>query len=74
MGHDVIMGDFATLAPGVQISGFVFLGKRVFAGTGAAFVNGTKDAPIVIGAGAVVTKSIPGGVTVAGVPAKQMRR
>jgi len=30
IGHDVIMGDFATLAPGVHVSGCVHIGKRAY--------------------------------------------
>jgi sugar O-acyltransferase (sialic acid O-acetyltransferase NeuD family) len=80
IGHDVIMGDYTTLAPGVHVSGWVFLGKRVYVGTGAVILNGTQLAPIiieddaVIGAGACVTKSVPGGITVVGVPAKPLSR
>jgi sugar O-acyltransferase (sialic acid O-acetyltransferase NeuD family) len=80
IGHDVIMGDYATLAPGVHISGCVHLGKRVYVGTGAVILNGTQEEPIlidddaVIGAGACVTKSVPAGLTVVGVPAKPLQR
>ncbi len=80
VGHDVIMEDFATLAPGVHVSGWVHLGKRAYIGTGAVILNGREGEPIVIGddavvgAGAVVTKSIPPGVTVVGVPARPLRR
>lgn len=80
IGHDVIMGDYTTLAPGVHISGWVHFGKRVYVGTGAVIINGTEDKPIligddsVIGAGAVVTKNVPPGVTVTGVPAKPMQK
>ena len=76
IGHDVIMEDFATLAPGVHVSGWVHLGKRVYVGTGAVIINGTEEAPIkigddaVIGAGACVIESVANGLTVAGVPAK----
>lgn len=76
IGHDVMLGDFATLAPGVHVSGWVHMGRRVYVGTGAVIVNGTESAPItigddaVIGAGAVVTKSVDPGVTVVGVPAR----
>lgn len=80
IGHDVIMGDYTTLAPGVHVSGWVHLGKRVYVGTGANIINGTSIKPLVIdddaviGAGACVTKSISNGVTVVGVPAKPLHR
>lgn len=80
IGHDVVMEDYVTLAPGVHISGCVHLGKRVYIGTGAVIINGTADAPIVIGddavigAGACVTKSVPPSTTVVGVPAKPLVR
>lgn len=80
IGHDVVMGDYTTLAPGVHVSGWVHFGKRVYVGTGAAILNGTHDAPLmighdaVIGAGAVVTKSVPPSVTVVGVPAKPLQK
>lgn len=76
IGHDVRIGDFSTLAPGVHVSGYVYIGSRVNVGTGAVFVNGTEDAPLIIGegvtigAGACVTKSIEAGLTVVGVPAR----
>ena len=79
IGHDVVMDDFATLAPGVHISGCVHLGKRVYIGTGAVIINGTQEELIVIGddavigAGACVTKSVPVGLTVVGVPAKPLQ-
>ena len=79
IGHDVVMGDYATLAPGVHISGWVHIGKRVYIGTGAVIINGTQDKPIiigddaVIGAGACVTLSIPEGETWVGVPAKVIK-
>lgn len=78
IGHDVIMGSYTTLAPGVHISGYVHLGKRVYIGTGAVIINGTQDEPLVIGddavigAGACVLRSVPAGVTAVGVPAKSL--
>ena len=67
IGHDVVLDDYTTLAPGVHVSGCVQCGKRVYIGTGAVIINGTREEPliigddVVIGAGACVTKSIPYG-------------
>lgn len=76
VGHDAILGAYATLSPGVHISGNVTLEPFSFFGTGAVTVNGHPGAPLtigadaVVGAGAVVTKHVPPGVTVTGVPAR----
>lgn len=79
IGHDVVMGDYTTLAPGVHVSGWVHFGKRVYVGTGAVILNGTQDEPIVIGddaiigAGAVVTNTVDPNTKVVGVPAKPIK-
>lgn len=80
IGHDVILDDFATLAPGVHVSGWVWIEKRAYVGTGAVIINGQEGAPLVIGedavvgAGAVVTKSVPPRTTVVGVPARPIQK
>jgi sugar O-acyltransferase (sialic acid O-acetyltransferase NeuD family) len=79
VSHDVVIGEFATLSPGVHLSGTVHIGRDVFVGTGATVIHGRAGAPLVIGDGAVVaagasvTKSVDAGALVAGVPAVRKR-
>lgn len=79
VSHDVIIGDFSTLSPGVHVSGNVRIGEGVFIGTGASIINGRMDVPLLIGdgavvaAGACVTRSVEPGAMVAGVPAVRKR-
>ena len=76
VSHDVVMGDYATLAPGVKVSGRVRIGARAYIGTNASIINGESDKPLVIGddavvgAAACVTRDVSPGSTVVGVPAK----
>lgn len=75
VSHDAVLGDFATLSPGVNIAGHVQIGRHVFIGTGATIINGSSSDPLVVGdgaviaAGACVTASVEAGAMVAGVPA-----
>lgn len=76
IGHDSVLEDFVTLAPGVHVSGNVHIGEGAYIGTGAAIIHGTSGRPLVIGAGAVVgaqacvVRDVEPGATVVGVPAK----
>jgi sugar O-acyltransferase (sialic acid O-acetyltransferase NeuD family) len=79
ISHDVRIGKFSTLSPGVHVSGNVRIGEGVFIGTGASIINGHSGAPLVIGDGAVIAagscviESVEPASMVAGVPAVRKR-
>jgi sugar O-acyltransferase (sialic acid O-acetyltransferase NeuD family) len=79
VGHDAVLHDYATTAPGVNISGFVTLEAGAYVGTGASIINGSSSEPLVIGAhavvgaGACVVRAVSPGTTVVGVPARELR-
>ena len=73
IGHDATIGDFTTISPGCHVSGNVHLGEGVFIGTNATIAeNLSVGAWSQIGAGAVVLKDVPAGVTVVGIPAREV--
>lgn len=80
VGHDCIIGDFVTFAPGVKCNGNVVIEDNVYVGTGAIIKQGKPGRPLiiksgaVIGAGAVVTKNISENLTVIGNPARPLSR
>ena len=71
IGHDTIIDSYSSLMPGVNISGEVYVYECVYVGTGAKLINQLEiGSYTIIGAGAVVTKSLPVNCTAVGVPAK----
>ena len=76
IGHDCIIEDFVHIAPGANVSGYVNLSAGSFIGTNASILPGSENDRIVIGknatvgAGSVVTKSVPANAVVKGIPAK----
>jgi acetyltransferase-like isoleucine patch superfamily enzyme len=71
IGHDADVGSGVLINPLASISGGVAIGDRTLIGTSAALLQYVKvGADATVGAGAVVTKDVPPGTTVVGVPAR----
>lgn len=74
IGHDVVAGDFCTLAPQIAVSGNVTFEDGVEVGTGSTIIQGlTLGQGSFVGAGAVVSKNIPPNVLAVGCPARQIK-
>jgi sugar O-acyltransferase (sialic acid O-acetyltransferase NeuD family) len=74
IGHDSIIHDYVTVAPGAHISGNVNIGEGADLGTGTTIIQGvTLGEWSIIGAGASVVRDVPANVTAVGVPAKVIK-
>ena len=74
VGHDAVLDDFATLYPGVHVSGNVHLCAGCEVGVGSNIIQGlTVGQNTVLGAGCAVIRDIPADCTAVGVPAKVIR-
>ncbi len=74
VGHDTIIEDFCSFMPGVNISGEVAIRKAVYVGTGAKIINQLEIGEnTIVGAGAVVSKTLPENCTAVGIPAKPIK-
>ena len=74
VGHDTIIKDYASFMPSVNISGEVVICECVYVGTGAKIINQLKIGKnTIVGAGAVVSKTLPENCTAVGIPAKPIK-
>lgn len=74
VGHDTTIKSYCSFMPTVNISGEVLIGEGVYVGTGAKIINQLEVGEYtVVGAGAVVAKSLPAYCTAVGIPAKPIK-
>jgi len=72
--HDNVIDSFAHVSVGVALAGGVHIGERALVGIGSVVLPGLSvGSDAVVGGGAVVVCDVPAGVTVVGVPAKQVQ-
>lgn len=75
VGHDTVIEDYAAFMPTCNISGEVVVEEAVYCGTGVKIINQINiGMNTIVGAGAVVTRSLSANCTAVGIPAKPLVR
>lgn len=73
--HDCVIGSGVHVGPGVHIGGGTHVGPGTWLGIGATLIDHVRvGARSIVGAGSVVTRDVPDGVVVYGVPARFVRQ
>ena len=73
--HDCDLGDCVHLSPGVHLAGGVRIASCSWIGIGASVRENCRiGREVTVGAGAAVVSDVDDGLTVAGVPARQLTR
>lgn len=71
VGHDAKIEPFASINPNATVSGNCVIGTRSLLGASSTLLQGLSlGADSTVGAGSVVTKSVPDGRVVKGIPAR----
>lgn len=74
VGHDTVIESYSSFMPSVNISGEVLIKEAVYVGTGAKIINQLEIGEnTIVGAGAVVSKTLPANCTAVGIPAKPIK-
>lgn len=74
VGHDTVINSYSSFMPSVNISGEVVIHEEVYVGTGAKIINQLEIGnQTIVGAGAVVSKTLPEKCTAVGIPAKPIK-
>ena len=75
IGHDVEIGDYTTVYSHSDISGGTKIGSHCIIGSGVTINPSVRIGnDVIVGAGSVVVRDVPDNVTIAGVPAKVIKK
>ena len=71
--HDAQLSDGVHICPGVRLAGEVKIGARSWIGIGASVIQEVCiGSDVTVGAGSVVLRDLPDGVTAVGIPARAL--